>query len=87
MGIVAQDELFEGGRCELVDSTTVLEALPPHADRCVDADEQEERPSKQCVNHLIIPDVGRHPSFSPSQRHEFEQSIDVDEGVIDGRGG
>jgi hypothetical protein len=67
MGIVAQDELFEGGRCELILSTAVGEALPSHADGRVDADEQEEWPAEQCVDYLVVPDVGCHPPLFPSQ--------------------
>lgn len=64
--IVAQDELLKCGRGQIVNSTAVLEALPSYADGCVNADEEEEGPSKQCVDHLVVPYVGRYPAFSPA---------------------
>jgi hypothetical protein len=55
----------------------VLEALPPHAHRCIHAHEEEERAAEQRLYNLLIPYVRGHPVLSPSQRHEFEQRIDV----------
>jgi hypothetical protein len=39
MGVIAQDEILERRRCEPVDGTAVLEALPSHADGGIDTDE------------------------------------------------
>lgn len=87
MGVITEDKVLERGRGELVDGTAVFEALPAYTDRGVDADEEEERSSKECVNYLVVPYVRGYPSFPPSQGDEFEQSVDVGEGVLDGRRG
>lgn len=42
VGVVAQDEFFEGGRGELVCSTAVGEALPAYAHGSVNTNEKEE---------------------------------------------
>ena len=82
MGIAAQDKFLERGRRQLIDSTTVFEALPPYADRGINADEEEERPSQQGIYHAVVPDIRGHPALSPSEGDEVEQGIDVGEGVV-----
>lgn len=66
MIIVAQNEFFECRRCEVVERTAVLEALPSYADGCVNADEEEEGPPEQCVDYSVVPYVGCDPAFSPA---------------------
>ena len=64
--IVTQDKFFECRRSQVVERTAVLEALPSYADGCVDADEEEEGPSEQCVDYFVVPYVGCDPAFSPA---------------------
>lgn len=44
----------------------ILEALPPHTHRGIDAHKQEERSSKQGIDNLFIPNVCCNPVLPPS---------------------
>lgn len=68
MVIVSQHEVFERRRGELAHGAAVLETLPSYTDGGIDADEEEERPSQQCINDLVVPYICRDPSLPPSQR-------------------
>jgi hypothetical protein len=70
--IVAKHKFFESGWSELVCSTPILEPLPPHTDRRIYADQEEERPPKQGINYCVVPDICCDPSLLPSQRDEVE---------------
>lgn len=80
--IVAQDKLLKCRRGQVIDGTAVLETLPAYADRCIDADEEEERSSEQRVDYLIVPYVGCYPAFSPAKCDELQQRVDVGECVV-----
>lgn len=58
-----------------------FEALPAYADGGVDTHEEEEGAAEKCVNDFVVPYVCGDPVLSPSQRHEFEQRVDIREGV------
>lgn len=82
MFVIAEDEFLERGRRELARSTAVFEPLPSDADRRIHAYKQKEWSPHQRVYILVIPYVGRDPTFPPSQRDKVKQGVDVWEGLL-----
>ena len=72
MRIIPQHKFFQRRRREIRLRTPVFEALPAYANRCVDADHEEEGAFDEGVDDLIVPEIGCNPAFAPSEGYEVE---------------
>ena len=77
MLIVAQNKLLEGRRDETSFGTTVLESLPPGGNRCINVDENKERPMTKCFDSSLVIDRSHHVVGLPVLRDPIDQIDDL----------